>query len=332
MPKTILIADDEQSVRSSLERLLEFESYRVVQAADGPSALDLVRDRPVDLVLLDIKMPGMDGLEVLGAIAPGAPPTPRRDHIRSRDHSDRRRSHALGSLRLHREADRRRPHPAGDSQRTRAAAAAARERITQGRGSAADADRRRNTRRCCASSKRSEKVAPANVRVLIMGENGTGKEMVARALHEHEPARGRAVRRGQLRGDPGGADRERAVRPRAGFVHRCGGAARGQVRAGGRRNSVPRRGGGHEPVGAGQGAAGAAGVGVRTSRRHRDHAGRRAGHRRDQQGPPQGQPGGSLPGGPVLSSERRAHHGPAASRARVGHAASGGTLPAANGA
>jgi len=54
MPKTILIADDEQAVRSSLERLLEFESYRVIQAADGPSALDLVRDRPVDLVLLDI--------------------------------------------------------------------------------------------------------------------------------------------------------------------------------------------------------------------------------------------------------------------------------------
>src|SRR5512145_1254229 len=76
MPKTILIADDEQAVRSSLERLLEFESYRVIQAADGPSALDLVRDRPVDLVLLDIKMPGLDGLEVLAQIHREQPQLP----------------------------------------------------------------------------------------------------------------------------------------------------------------------------------------------------------------------------------------------------------------
>ncbi|MDD3643368.1 MAG: response regulator, partial [Candidatus Krumholzibacteria bacterium] len=65
MSKRILIVDDEASIRSSLEKLLTYEKYRTFTAADGPSALEAVGDERIDLVLLDIKMPGMDGLEVL---------------------------------------------------------------------------------------------------------------------------------------------------------------------------------------------------------------------------------------------------------------------------
>ncbi|MCK7468740.1 MAG: sigma 54-interacting transcriptional regulator [Desulfosudis oleivorans] len=63
-------------------------------------------------------------------------------------------------------------------------------------------------------------VAPTNGWVLITGENGTGKELVARAIHQLSLRGRQALRRGQLRGHPRGADRERALRPREGRLHR----------------------------------------------------------------------------------------------------------------
>ena len=66
MPKSrILIIDDEAAIRESLKMTLEYEGYEVIGAATGQEGLALVeRDAP-DLVLLDVKMPGMDGLDVL---------------------------------------------------------------------------------------------------------------------------------------------------------------------------------------------------------------------------------------------------------------------------
>ena len=66
--KTILVVDDEKSVRDSLKMVLEFESYEVLFAESGPEALRQAATVPVDLVLLDVKMAGMDGLEVLQRI------------------------------------------------------------------------------------------------------------------------------------------------------------------------------------------------------------------------------------------------------------------------
>lgn len=60
----VLVADDTESVRSLFERLLRSDGHDVISAADGHAALDAIqRDRP-DVVLLDVEMPGMDGLEV----------------------------------------------------------------------------------------------------------------------------------------------------------------------------------------------------------------------------------------------------------------------------
>jgi len=65
---TILIVDDEKSVRSLLYDLLEIEGHHVLEAADGPEALYRLHCGGVDLVLLDVMMPGMSGIEVLTEI------------------------------------------------------------------------------------------------------------------------------------------------------------------------------------------------------------------------------------------------------------------------
>jgi two-component system response regulator AtoC len=63
----ILVVDDDPGVRESFRLILE-DHYDVVDVPDGPSALDVVRASPMDLVLLDIRLPGMDGIEVLERI------------------------------------------------------------------------------------------------------------------------------------------------------------------------------------------------------------------------------------------------------------------------
>ncbi len=66
--KTILVADDDKNIRLLLETELSAEGYRVILASNGLEALEKVKDKTLDLVILDIKMPEMHGLEVLEAI------------------------------------------------------------------------------------------------------------------------------------------------------------------------------------------------------------------------------------------------------------------------
>lgn len=61
----ILVVDDEPTVRSLVRDVLELEGHDVIEAADGPSALDCVAAQLPDLIVLDIMMPGMSGLDVL---------------------------------------------------------------------------------------------------------------------------------------------------------------------------------------------------------------------------------------------------------------------------
>src|SRR6476660_988464 len=76
MSKVILIAEDEQVLRESLAELLVEEGYEVLQAADGKAAYDIVIQRSVDLVLSDVRMPVMDGMQLLDHLQKVAPQTP----------------------------------------------------------------------------------------------------------------------------------------------------------------------------------------------------------------------------------------------------------------
>lgn len=61
----ILVIDDERAIRNTLKEILEFEGYTVDTAADGKSGVEAAKKQPYDLVYCDVKMPGMDGIEVL---------------------------------------------------------------------------------------------------------------------------------------------------------------------------------------------------------------------------------------------------------------------------
>lgn len=72
----ILVIDDERSIRNTLKEILQYEKYDVDLAKDGAQGLELISKNEYDIVLCDIKMPGMDGIEVLGNIQASFPDTP----------------------------------------------------------------------------------------------------------------------------------------------------------------------------------------------------------------------------------------------------------------
>ena len=72
-PATLLVADDDPGLRESLERTLSREGYRVVLASDGRAALERVQSGGIDLIVTDLKMPGLTGLELLRAAKTIAP-------------------------------------------------------------------------------------------------------------------------------------------------------------------------------------------------------------------------------------------------------------------
>jgi two-component system nitrogen regulation response regulator NtrX len=185
MPKSrILVVDDEAAIRDSLKMTLEYEGYEFLGAATGQEGLALIEREGPDLVLLDVKMPGMDGLEVLdriralndalpvvvvsghGTISTAVEATKKGafDFIEKPFASDR----VLVSLRN--ALDQRRLR---DENRTLKKAVEVRHQMI-GESPA--------LRQVTASIARA---APTNATVLIQGESGVGKELVARTIHRN---------------------------------------------------------------------------------------------------------------------------------------------------
>ena len=104
--ETILIVDDEKNYTLILSAVLEDAGFETLTANSGPESLDILSRSDVDLVLTDMKMPGMDGIALLERIK-------KKDADTARDHDDRPRycgksggGHAEGGLHLHSQAFR----------------------------------------------------------------------------------------------------------------------------------------------------------------------------------------------------------------------------------
>ncbi len=76
MSSTVLVVDDDDAIRSVLERSLGYEGFRVTAAADGAAALQVLRDHRIDCIVLDVQMPEVDGLEVCRRLRRAGDATP----------------------------------------------------------------------------------------------------------------------------------------------------------------------------------------------------------------------------------------------------------------
>jgi two-component system, NtrC family, nitrogen regulation response regulator NtrX len=179
----ILVIDDERSIRNTLKDILEYEKYEVELAEDGPKGLEKLKNGEFDIVLCDIKMPGMDGIEVLDrlteqssdvpvimisghgnidtavdAIKKGAfdfiekPLDLNRLLITIRNGLDK--SNLVTETKILKRKVSKKYEIVGKSQAIR--------KVTE----------------------MADRVAITDARVLITGSNGTGKELVARRIHE----------------------------------------------------------------------------------------------------------------------------------------------------
>jgi two-component system nitrogen regulation response regulator NtrX len=182
----ILVVDDESDIRASLKMILEYEGMEFIEADSGPKAIEKVEDEDPDAVLLDIKMPRMDGLEVLAEVRRKRPSLPvimisghgtiatavEATKLGAFDFMEKPLERERVLLVLRNALEKRRLE---ETVREYQISVEERYRLI------GESQALRETQEAVT------RVAPTKASVLITGESGTGKELVARAIHRNSP-------------------------------------------------------------------------------------------------------------------------------------------------
>jgi two-component system nitrogen regulation response regulator NtrX len=182
MAQRILVVDDEEAIRDALRMVLEYEGYETVLAADGRAGLAELDGSPIGAVLLDIKMPGMDGMETLDRIVAreGAPPVlmiSGHGDIATAVECTRRGAVDFLEKPLQRERVLVSVRNALAGNRLRAENERLRRRVEEETVLVGDSEPMVRLRA------EISRAAPTGATVLILGESGSGKELVAREIH-----------------------------------------------------------------------------------------------------------------------------------------------------
>ena len=179
----ILIIDDEKAIRKTLTEILSFEGYKIEEAADGEEGLRKFREKNYDLVLCDIKMPKLDGIEFLQKAGESNPDIPiimisGHGNIETAVEAVKKGAYDyiskppdLNRLLITIRNAMDKSNLVTETKVLKRKVSKVQEMI----GESAPIKKIKET---------IEKVAPTDARILITGENGEGKELVARWIHE----------------------------------------------------------------------------------------------------------------------------------------------------
>jgi DNA-binding NtrC family response regulator len=179
----ILVIDDERSIRNTLKDILEYEKYEVDLAEDGIKALEKVKTAEYDIILCDIKMPGMDGIEVLeklGELTPDTPVVMISGHGNIDTAVDSIKKGAFDYIEKPLDLNRLliTIRNAMDKSSLVSETKILKKKVNKKYEIVGESPALKSV------VEMADRVAKTDARVLITGANGTGKELVARRIHD----------------------------------------------------------------------------------------------------------------------------------------------------